>query len=84
MTFELDSLKLTTPLDLTEGDRYTQPVKQEEGEEKIGELYNITARREDYINPTIDGELSWRSVCSYDTDSDDALNRWQNGYMKCR
>jgi hypothetical protein len=34
--------------------------------------------REDYVNPTTDGELSWRSVHSYDTDSEDAMDRWKN------
>jgi hypothetical protein len=34
--------------------------------------------REDCINPTEDEELSWRSVKSYDTNSKDALERWQN------
>jgi hypothetical protein len=30
----------------------------------IENIYNITRHREDYINPTVDGEMSWRSVCS--------------------
>jgi hypothetical protein len=38
--------------------------------------------REDYINPTIDGELSWRSVKSYDMDSEDAMERWKISYMR--
>ena len=43
---------------------------------KIGNIYNVTGRREDYINPMTDGELNWRSICSFDTDSDEALERW--------
>jgi hypothetical protein len=30
------------------------------------------------MNPTMDGELSCRSVKSYDTDSKDAIERWKN------
>lgn len=78
MTFESESLKLTTPLDLIEGTRYTKPVKEEECDEEIAELYNITAWREDYINPIVDEELSWRSICSYGTDSEESLERWKN------
>jgi len=39
-------------------------------------------QRKDYINPTTDGELSWRSVKSYDMDYDmdyeDVMDRWKN------
>jgi hypothetical protein len=41
----------------------------------IENIYKITRCREDYINPTIDGELSWWSVKSYDIDSKDAMER---------
>jgi hypothetical protein len=44
----------------------------------IENIYKITGCREDYINPTTDGELSWRSVKSYDMDSEDAMDRWKN------
>lgn len=69
---------MTTPLDPREGARYTEPVKEDIEDENIGELYNITVRREDYVNPTSNGELGWRSICSYDTDSKDVPERWQN------
>lgn len=45
---------------------------------ELGSLYDITTRRKDYVNPTIDGEKSWRSVCSYNIDSKDAPDRRQN------
>ena len=34
--------------------------------------------KEDYINPTVDGNLSLRSVSSCMSDSGDALENWQN------
>ena len=37
--------------------------------------YNIS---KDYIHPTIDGELRWRSDSSASSDSDDALENWKN------
>jgi hypothetical protein len=44
----------------------------------IENIYKVMGCREDYINPTTNGELSWRSVKSYDMDSEDALDRWKN------
>ena len=41
-------------------------------------LYNITKIRKYCVNPTTDGEFSWRSIFSYHTDSEDALDRWKN------
>ena len=34
--------------------------------------------KEDYINSTTDGKLSWRSVSSCTSDSGDAMENWQN------
>jgi len=42
----------------------------------IENIYQITRHREDYINPSTGGELSWRCVKSYDTNSKDAMERW--------
>ena len=41
-------------------------------------IYKLTARQQDYINPTANENLSWRSdsACSYD--SEEALENWQN------
>ena len=58
MMFEFGTVRLTTPLDPREGARYTEPMREGVDNEAIGELYNIIARREDYINPIVDGELS--------------------------
>lgn len=45
-----------------------------ERDAELGSLYDITTPREDYVNSTTDGELSWRSVFSYDVDSKYALD----------
>jgi hypothetical protein len=43
-------------------------------------LYTITTRtRDDYINPTADGLVSWRSIKSVDKDSKLAFDSWQQG-----
>lgn len=69
MSFESETMRLIAPLHTREGEMYIELVKDELDIGEIDNLYNITTRREDYVNPTVDGELSWRSIFSYDIDS---------------
>jgi hypothetical protein len=59
MSFETDTLCMIAPLDPNEGDMYNEPVDEDAQSSVIENIYNITGCREDYINPTTDGELSW-------------------------
>jgi hypothetical protein len=76
MSFKTDTLHLVMPLDPYEGDHYNDPIDEDAQARELKIFTRSHGHREDYINPTTDGELSWRSVKSYDTDSDDALERW--------
>jgi len=78
MSFETDTLCIIAPLDPNEGDRYNEPVNEYAKNSTIENIYNITGCKEDYVNPIVDGELSWRSLHSYDIDSEDAMERWKN------
>jgi len=50
-----------------------------EGEE-LDQLYTVKiGTREDYINPIVDGSVSWRSIQSIDGDSKLAFDSWQKG-----
>jgi hypothetical protein len=50
-----------------------------EGEE-LDQLYTITVgERDDYINPTVDGLVSWRSIESVEKDSELEFDSWQQG-----
>jgi hypothetical protein len=73
MIFEVGELKVIAPLDPKEGRRYIEPTKGDE----IDNLYNMTVRMDDYVNPTIDGALSWRSISSCTSDSEAGLENWQ-------
>ena len=71
-------------MDPTKGRRYIEPVKDEvaKGWEHV---YNIS---EDYIHPTAEGEVGWRSASSASSDSDGVLENWQNhmhevSFRKC-
>jgi hypothetical protein len=71
--FEVGDLKFNVPLDMTEGKRYIEPAKGNE----IDNLYNMTARMDDYINPIADGALSWRIISSCVLDLEEGLEHWQ-------
>jgi hypothetical protein len=73
MIFEVGDLKVTAPLDPSEGKRYTEPTRGND----IDKLYNLTAHMEDYVDPTMDGALSWRSISSCTSDSEAGLKNWQ-------
>jgi hypothetical protein len=45
-------------------------------------LYRTTAREEDYVKPTADEVLSWRSITSCTTDSNTLLENWQQRLHK--
>jgi hypothetical protein len=66
MTFEGDGLSFISPLDSDEGMWYIDPIREEDYAYELENMYKLIARQQDYINPTTDGNLSWRSdsTCS--------------------
>ena len=85
MTFENQDVMVIAPMDPQEGCQYIEPVKDDAGR-SWDHAYNIS---EDFIYPTIDGELGWHSASSASSDSDDALKNWQNrlhevSFRKCK
>jgi len=82
MSFENDTLCVVVPLDPYEINHYNDPVDDDSQSSIIENIYKVKGNREDYINPTADRELSWRSVRSYDADYEDALDRWKNNIYK--
>jgi hypothetical protein len=78
MMFEGDGLRVIAPLDPDEGPRYTEPIREEDRAYELENIYKLTARQQDYINPTTDGNLSWRSDNACSSDSEEALENWQN------
>jgi hypothetical protein len=58
--------------------KYNEPTNEYAYRSIIENTYNITRCKEDYVNPTTKGELTWRSVCFYDIDLEDEMARWQN------
>jgi hypothetical protein len=59
MTFERVGLRVIAPLDLDKGLRYIEPIREEDYTYELENIYKLTARQQDYINPIGDGNLSW-------------------------
>jgi hypothetical protein len=78
MKFEGDGLRFIAPLDPDEVHRYTEPIREEDRAYELENIYKLTARQRDYINPTADGNLSWRSDSACSSDSEEALENWHN------
>jgi hypothetical protein len=78
MIFEFGDIKVIVPLDPIEGKRYIEPTKGI----KIYNLYNMIARMDDYVNPNVDGALSWRIISSCYSYSEEGLEHWQQRMHK--
>ena len=77
MTFEGKGLRVIIPLDPSQGERYTEPLRDED-QDVLEHIYNITAKEEDYVDPSAEGIIDWQCNSSCMTDSDDGLENWQN------
>jgi hypothetical protein len=80
MTFEEDGIKVVQPLYLYVGPPYTEPTENNMEGEDLDEFYTVTiGTRDDYINPTVDGSVIWRSIQSTNEDSEMAFDSFQQG-----
>jgi hypothetical protein len=59
MTFEGDFLRVISPFHIDEGHRYTKSIREEDHVYELENIYKLTGRQQDYINPKTDGNLRW-------------------------
>ena len=59
LSFEDKEMRVVSPIDPFEGQRYIEPVYNEGQGYYLNHIYNVTAMQEDYTSPTVDGNLSW-------------------------
>jgi hypothetical protein len=78
MTFEIHGLRFIAPLDPDEGPRYTYPIREEDHAYELENIYKLTARQHDYINPTSDWNLSLRNDSACSSYSKEVLEKWKN------
>ncbi len=73
MIFKKKSLRVVVPLDLVEGSRYTKPVRDDESDDDLDYIYKITTWEQHWVNPTMDGRISWERERSCTSDSDEEI-----------
>ena len=78
MTFEDKQIRVIAPLDPFQGPRYIELIREEEEVHNMESLYQMTANQSGYINPTAEGNISWRCDSSCASDSDVGFENWQN------
>ena len=76
LTFEDSYLWVVTPIDPLEVQRYVEKVNSEVQGGYLDNIYNIMSAMENYVNPMDEGNLSWRSISSYTSDSQESLENW--------
>lgn len=76
MIFEKKSLHVIVPLDLAEGSRYTKRIHDHESDGDLDYIYKIIAREKDWVDPIVDGKVTWDHESSCNSDSDEELENW--------
>jgi len=59
MIFEKKSLYVIIHLDHVEGSCYTEPICDYESDDNLDCIYKIKMRDQDWLNPTMDGWITW-------------------------
>ena len=72
MTFEGKGLRVIVLLDPSQGERYIEPLRDED-QDVLDHIYNITAKEEDYVDPTAEGIMDWQCASSCMMALDDGL-----------
>ena len=57
-------MRVVSPINPLEGQRYVEPVYSEGQGDYRDHIYNIITPKDDYIHPTTNGNLSWKSASS--------------------
>jgi hypothetical protein len=65
MIFDTGNFKVVAPLYPSDYEIYVEPMHKSVLEDDVNRLYRTTTREKDYVNPTADEVLSWRSI-NYD------------------
>ena len=73
LSFNDDEMKVVSPIDPLQGQWYVEPVYSELQGDYLDHIYNISSLKYDYVNPTTDGNLRWKSTSSCALDLGEAL-----------
>ena len=82
LSFEDEEMRVVSPIDTFQGQRYVEPVYNEGQVDYLDQIYNVTAMHEYHISPTAEGNLSWKCTSSCTSNLGEALENEKIGYMK--
>jgi len=77
LVFEQKDLRVIASLDPKVGKPYVKTIRGGISFEGLDNIYKVTTQTKDYINPTTDGNLIWRSISSCTSNSDEGLENWK-------
>lgn len=66
-------MRVIVTLDPLDGVRYTDPLREEYSVDEIDNIFQITTKEEEWINPTADGKLTWEKDSSCTSNSEEEL-----------
>ena len=75
MVFERQATRVIVPLNPAEGERYTEPAREEDG---MDHIYKLTTKDKYRINPMADDMPCWEKHNECVCDSDEELEDWKN------
>lgn len=55
-----------------------EPVHDYGSDDDLDCIYKLTTRDQDWVNPTMDGQISWERESSCTSDFDEEIEQWQN------
>ena len=58
LSFEDDEMRVVSPIDPLERQRYVKPVNSEGQGDYLDNIYNVSTLEDDYVNPRVNGNLS--------------------------
>ena len=62
LSFEDDEMRVVSPIDPQDGQRYVELVNNEGQGDYLDHICNVNTLKDDYVNPIVDGNLSWKST----------------------
>lgn len=76
MTFEKKSLRVVVPLDLAEGECYTEPMRDEGSADKLDDIYHIIVKKLVLVHSTKYQVVAWECGSTCIVDSNEEIKRW--------
>ena len=65
VSFENEELWVVAPLDVLEGEKYTESIRDDTSNIEIENIYNVIGSSKYYVNHISNREISWCNICIF-------------------